>query len=125
MCLNFFTKFKFETIQMVMLYCRAQYPASLHTFFFFYLGLLFFFSDVIHTVGPIGEKEDLLSNAYSSVLGLLKENNLASVVRSFFFLNKLFFINYVIKHPPCFLKKITSLVKELDNYSVNTFENSI
>lgn len=34
---------------------------------------------VIHTVGPIGEKEDLLSNAYSSVLGLLKENNLASV----------------------------------------------
>lgn len=34
---------------------------------------------VIHTVGPIGEKEDLLSNAYSNVLGLLKENNLASV----------------------------------------------
>lgn len=92
MCLNFFTKFKFETIQMVMLYCRTQYPASLHTFFFFYLGLLFFFSDVIHTVGPIGEKEDLLSNAYSSVLGLLKENNLASVVRRFFFLTNCFLL---------------------------------
>lgn len=105
---------------------HVQYPASLH-FFFTLIGLLFFFSDVIHTVGPIGEKEDLLSNAYSSVLGLLKENNLASVVRRFFFLNKLLFINYVIKHPPCFLKKITSfkLVKELDTYSVNTFENSI
>lgn len=103
-----------------------MYNILLLYIFFFYLNWpTFFFSDVIHTVGPIGEKEDLLSNAYSSVLGLLKENNLASVVRRVFFLNKLLFINYVIKHPPCFLKKITSLVKELDNYSVNTFENSI
>ncbi|XP_062576172.1 ADP-ribose glycohydrolase MACROD2-like isoform X1 [Saccostrea cucullata] len=34
---------------------------------------------VIHTVGPIGEKEDLLSRAYSSVLSRVKENSLASV----------------------------------------------
>ncbi|XP_048732445.2 ADP-ribose glycohydrolase MACROD2-like [Ostrea edulis] len=34
---------------------------------------------VIHTVGPIGEKKELLSRAYSSVLNLVKENKLVSV----------------------------------------------
>nr|XP_022332441.1 O-acetyl-ADP-ribose deacetylase MACROD2-like isoform X2 [Crassostrea virginica] len=34
---------------------------------------------VIHTVGPIGEKKDLLYKAYSSVLSVLEKNHLASI----------------------------------------------
>lgn len=39
-------------------------------------------SDVIHTVGPIGEIPDKLQSCYRACLNLVKENNLKSVVRA-------------------------------------------
>lgn len=39
-----------------------------------------FHTDVIHTVGPQGEKPALLKSAYESSLNLMLENQLRSVV---------------------------------------------
>ena len=50
-------------------------------FLLYFLNIIFFvfFSDVIHTVGPRGEKPDKLRECYESCLSLVKENNLRSV----------------------------------------------
>lgn len=39
-----------------------------------------FFPDVIHTVGPIGENEELLHSAYKTCLQIVRKNKLRSVV---------------------------------------------
>lgn len=40
---------------------------------------MLFFSDIIHTVGPVGEKPELLRNCYLNSLNLAKENGLKSI----------------------------------------------
>nr|CAI5867224.1 unnamed protein product [Callosobruchus analis] len=39
----------------------------------------FLFPDVIHTVGPKGEKADLLRNCYTNSLKIMQKNNLRSI----------------------------------------------
>ncbi len=39
------------------------------------------FAGIIHTVGPIGEKPDLLFSCYSNSLELLVKDNLKTIVR--------------------------------------------
>lgn len=55
------------------------------TLFFFcnhLINKLLLFSDVIHTVGPRGEKPDLLKKCYHNSLNLLVKEGLRSVVSS-------------------------------------------
>ena len=44
--------------------------------------LFFLFPDVIHTVGPRGEKPKVLQNAYQTSLNLMLEHGLKTIVSS-------------------------------------------
>jgi O-acetyl-ADP-ribose deacetylase (regulator of RNase III) len=40
-----------------------------------------FFPDIVHTVGPVGEKPELLKSCYETSLKLMADNNLRTIVR--------------------------------------------
>ena len=58
--------------------------------------VLFLFTDVIHTVGPIGEKKDKLTDCYWNCLKLVKEYDIKTVVRNLNFTQESHDVNHIL-----------------------------